>query len=315
MSGGSRPAPALAAASAVASVLVSVVFVLVVSGRLVRGHSATAADLGVPIVVAVGATVLEAAAVACFALGIRGARPGWRALGGALAVVAMLGAVAVQVRNEDGSPTVRLLPLAVIALALLALAPLAREGRAGVSARLVRTVFRAHVRLYRASGGRVGHRLVGVPTLVLTTTGRSTGRERHAALVYVEVDEPAEAWAVVASDGGSPADPAWFRNLLAQPRATVRVGRRRVAVLARPVTDPTERARLWRRLDAVNRGRFSAYQERTDRRIPLVVLDARAGRATDSVGGLRGEAGEDGGVGGVGEDLPDRDQDRRPDVP
>jgi deazaflavin-dependent oxidoreductase (nitroreductase family) len=107
---------------------------------------------------------------------------------------------------------------------------------------LLRRLSGAHTSLYRATNGLVGHRLPGLPPmLLLDHVGAKSGALRTTPLLYVD---DGEALVIVASKGGYPAHPAWFHNLLANPETTVQVGSRRLAVRAR-VADPTERARLW----------------------------------------------------------------------
>jgi deazaflavin-dependent oxidoreductase (nitroreductase family) len=156
-----------------------------------------------------------------------------------------------------------------------------RPGRIGLAAtRALRLAypfqavfFRAHEQVYGASGGRVGPGLLGRPCLVLTTTGRSTGTARRAVLIYARDDGSAEErFVLAASNAGADRTPAWFRNLQADPRATVDVGRRTLAVLGRVAT-ADERERLWPLMDAVNPGQYSRYQAISGREIPLVILE------------------------------------------
>ena len=107
---------------------------------------------------------------------------------------------------------------------------------------LLRRLSGAHTSLYRATNGLVGHRIPGLPPmLLLDHVGAKSGALRTTPLLYVD---DGEALVIVASKGGYPAHPAWFHNLLANPETTVQVGSRRLAVRAR-VADPTEQARLW----------------------------------------------------------------------
>ncbi len=122
--------------------------------------------------------------------------------------------------------------------------------------------------VYRASGGRLMGRMGEAPILLLTTVGRTTGRPRTAPLLYLE---DGENLVVVASYGGRPEHPAWFRNLEAQPDVEVEIGRRRSRRRARVATDE-ERDRLWPRLVQMF-PQYARYQERTTRRIPVVVLE------------------------------------------
>jgi len=106
--------------------------------------------------------------------------------------------------------------------------------------------------------------------LLLNHVGAKSGETRTTPLVYVR---DGENLVLVASKGGNPKNPAWFHNLRANPDATVQVGPERWAVRAR-VADPDERARLWPKAVATYSG-YRGYQERTDRQIPLVVLEPR----------------------------------------
>jgi F420H(2)-dependent quinone reductase len=137
---------------------------------------------------------------------------------------------------------------------------------------LLHRLMGAHAQVYRATGGIVGHKFPGgPPMLLLDHVGAKSGTQRTTPLVYVEDGRDV---VVVASKGGHPKHPAWYHNLLAHPETTVQIGRERRAVRAR-VAGPDERARLWPEAVATYGG-YSGYQERTDREIPLVVLEPRA---------------------------------------
>jgi deazaflavin-dependent oxidoreductase (nitroreductase family) len=123
----------------------------------------------------------------------------------------------------------------------------------------------------RLSGGRLGSKVFGIPSLWLTTVGRKSGEARTNALFYLE-DGPNKI--VVASNAGLDADPAWWLNLAATPEATVRVGRRVRPVRAREAA-PDERVRLWPRLVKLNPD-YARYQATTTRSIPVVILEPRA---------------------------------------
>ena len=107
--------------------------------------------------------------------------------------------------------------------------------------------------------------------LLLRTVGRRTRQPRTAALLCVR---DGDAHVVVASKGGSPHHPGWFHNLTAHPNVEIQVGRERIPVRAR-VAEGKERSRLWKRADKVNQGQYAAYQSRTSRVIPVVVLEPR----------------------------------------
>jgi deazaflavin-dependent oxidoreductase (nitroreductase family) len=130
-----------------------------------------------------------------------------------------------------------------------------------------------HQRLYERTGGRVAHRLIGVPSALLRTTGRRTGTSRTSALVYAR---DGADYLVVASNGGSDRPPGWLFNIEAKPDVELQVGRQRFAATARVVGggDP-EYPRLWEIVNANNHGRYRRYQARTTREIPVVVIAAK----------------------------------------
>ena len=131
---------------------------------------------------------------------------------------------------------------------------------------------RAHVAIYRATNGLLGHHIPGVPPiLLLDHVGAKSEERRTAALVYLE-DGPNVA--IIASKGGHPNHPAWFHNLMAHPDVTVQIGKQRRAVRAR-VASPEERSRLWPRAVKAWSG-YRSYQERTAREIPVIILEPRS---------------------------------------
>lgn len=131
---------------------------------------------------------------------------------------------------------------------------------------------RFHQAVYLRTDGRLGHRLIGVPSLVLRTTGRRSGQVRAAVLAYGE--DPA-GYVVVASNGGQDQPPAWLHNVAAEPAVGIQVGRLRTPGHARVVeADDPDYARLWTLVNQVNHGRYDAYQRLTTRPIALVVLMA-----------------------------------------
>ncbi len=132
---------------------------------------------------------------------------------------------------------------------------------------LIRALGRAHRSVVRASGGRVLGRLAGMPVLLLTTTGRQTGKPRTVPLTYLR---DGGDYVLVGSFGGSDRPPAWSLNLEQDPHATVRLGRTEVGVTAR-TADPDERARLWPIVTRTYAG-YARYQARTRRPIPVVLL-------------------------------------------
>jgi deazaflavin-dependent oxidoreductase (nitroreductase family) len=137
---------------------------------------------------------------------------------------------------------------------------------------LTRRVMGLHTAVYRASGGRIGHKLPGMPApmLLLEHVGAKSGTKRTSPLVY---GEDGDNLILVASKGGFPKNPAWFHNLKANPDTTVQVGTEKRPVRARVAT-AAERDRLWKLMVGVYSG-YDQYQQRTDRQIPLVVLEPR----------------------------------------
>jgi deazaflavin-dependent oxidoreductase (nitroreductase family) len=134
---------------------------------------------------------------------------------------------------------------------------------------LLRRVMKGHTTAYRLTGGVVGHRFPGLPPmLLLEHVGAKSGQRRTSPLAYTE---DGNQLVLVASKGGHPKNPAWFYNLKANPDAIVQVGSRRRTVHAR-VARPEERGRLWSRVVDTYSG-FAEYQERTEREIPLLVLE------------------------------------------
>ena len=128
-----------------------------------------------------------------------------------------------------------------------------------------------HVRRYRETAGEVGHIWRrGAKTLLLTTTGRKSGRPITSPLIY---EQDGDKYVIVASKGGAPVHPGWYRNLAKDPNVEVQVKDDVFKARARTASGD-ERERLWR-LAAQQWPDYDAYQRRTDREIPVVVL-ARA---------------------------------------
>ena len=132
---------------------------------------------------------------------------------------------------------------------------------------LMRFFIALNVWLYRWSGGRVMGTMRGAPILLLTTTGRKSGRRRTVPLLYLE---DRSAFVVVASFAGAPKHPAWYRNLEADPKVRVQVGSRLFEVEARRASTE-EKATLWPRLVGLY-PQYADYQKRTSREIPVVIL-------------------------------------------
>ena len=132
---------------------------------------------------------------------------------------------------------------------------------------LIRAMSRTHAGVYRASGGRLLGRVAGMPVLLLTTTGRESGKPRTAVLTYFR--DGADV-VVIGSFGGSDLPPAWWLNLQRDPRARVLIGRETLNVTARAAT-AEEHDRLWPLVTTTHPG-YARYQERTARPIPIVML-------------------------------------------
>jgi F420H(2)-dependent quinone reductase len=135
---------------------------------------------------------------------------------------------------------------------------------------LTSRVLQVHEQIYKRTDGRVGHRMIGVPTLLLRTTGRRSGATRTNGLVYAP---DGDDYLVVASNGGADKPPAWLHNLKANPDVEIQVGREREKGTARVVEpgDP-DYERLWKIVNENNRDRYYAYQKQTDRPIPVIAI-------------------------------------------
>jgi F420H(2)-dependent quinone reductase len=131
-------------------------------------------------------------------------------------------------------------------------------------------VLRIHEELYKRTDGRLGHHMLGVPTLLLRTTGRRSGATRTNSLVYAR---DGDEYLVVASNGGADRSPAWLHNLKADPDVEIQIGRNRLRGTARIIerTDP-DYERLWKLVNENNRDRYTAYQAKTTRPIPVVAV-------------------------------------------
>jgi deazaflavin-dependent oxidoreductase (nitroreductase family) len=127
-----------------------------------------------------------------------------------------------------------------------------------------------HRVLYRVSAGRIGGRLWDLPVVLLTTTGRTSGKQRTVPLCSLRDGDDV---VVIASYGGLDRPPAWWLNLEANPNAELLTGRAHRAVTARNAA-PDERARLWAEVTARAPG-YLAYERRTSREIPVVILQPR----------------------------------------
>ncbi len=139
-----------------------------------------------------------------------------------------------------------------------------------MQSRLQDGFLRMHQAVYERTGGRIGHRLVGVPTLLLRTTGRRTGKVRTSALTYVR---DGADYVLVASNAGLPRPPGWLLNITASPEVELQVARRRAAGRARVVEAANpDYPCLWRLANENNHHRYEGYQARTDRPISIVLV-------------------------------------------
>lgn len=135
---------------------------------------------------------------------------------------------------------------------------------AGKSFKFISSIHRV---LYRLTGARLGSRFLGVPILLLTVTGRKTGRQRTTPLMYFN---DAEDLLIVASKGGHPSHPEWYLNLVANPDVMVQVGREKIQMRSFTANDD-ERSRLWPQVVKGYNG-YGEYQSKTTRKIPVVIL-------------------------------------------
>ena len=131
-------------------------------------------------------------------------------------------------------------------------------------------VFRIHDAVYQKTNGWIGPRTLGVPSLLLHTVGAKTGTARTTSLSYAR---DGGNYLIVASKGGYPKAPGWYHNLKANPNVEINVGPKRFDVTAKPVLpDDPDYARLWQIVNKNNSNRYVAYQKKTSRPIPVVIL-------------------------------------------
>jgi deazaflavin-dependent oxidoreductase (nitroreductase family) len=127
-----------------------------------------------------------------------------------------------------------------------------------------------HVRQYEATDGKVGHTWNGTSVLILHTSGRKSGQTRKNPLIY---GRSGDDYLIVASKGGAPDHPGWYKNLLARPEATIQVWGELIPVIARTAS-ADEKRRLWPIMTA-EWPDYDSYQQKTTRDIPLVILQRR----------------------------------------
>jgi len=128
----------------------------------------------------------------------------------------------------------------------------------------------AHVESYRETGGEYGHLWRGAPTLLLTTKGAKSGKERTMALIY---GRSGDDYLLVASNGGATDHPQWFKNLTKDPEVELQVRDEVFPARARVATDD-EKPAMWQEMTS-HWPAYDRYQEKTDRPIPVVVLERR----------------------------------------
>jgi deazaflavin-dependent oxidoreductase (nitroreductase family) len=126
---------------------------------------------------------------------------------------------------------------------------------------------KTHLLIHRLSRGRLLGRVAGMPVLLLTTTGRWTGKPRTTPLTYFR---DGANLVVIASNGGADSPPDWSLNLQQNPRAVVKVGKDELTVQARTAS-PEKRERLWPGITATY-PRYARYQKKTAREIPVLIL-------------------------------------------
>lgn len=127
-----------------------------------------------------------------------------------------------------------------------------------------------HVRAYQATDGEQGYHWRGTTILLLTSTGRTSGERRTTPLIF---RADGDRWVVIGSKGGAPDHPDWYKNLAADPDATIQVKGERIPVHAGTATG-SERTRLWQLMAEVWPP-YDEYQQRTEREIPVVVFERR----------------------------------------
>jgi F420H(2)-dependent quinone reductase len=135
---------------------------------------------------------------------------------------------------------------------------------------MAKAFMRLLVWLYRRSGGRIGGTMFGMPVLLLTTTGRRSGKPWSNPLGY---QRDGDGYVIVASNAGADKHPGWWLNLRKTPEATIQIGRDVVPVTATRVSGP-ERERLFALIVAVYKG-YATYETKTTRKIPVIRLAPR----------------------------------------
>lgn len=132
---------------------------------------------------------------------------------------------------------------------------------------IARAATGSHVFLYRLTGGALGGRLLNAPVMLVTTTGRKTGKQHTTPLVYLP---DGDRFLVIASNGGQGKLPNWWLNMRASKHASIEIGRRHLQVSAQEA-DPAERQQLWPGIVTAVPA-YGAYQRRMSYPIPVVIL-------------------------------------------
>jgi deazaflavin-dependent oxidoreductase (nitroreductase family) len=125
-----------------------------------------------------------------------------------------------------------------------------------------------HIRAYIETDGREGHLYQGWTTLLLTTRGRKSGKPRRTALIYAQ---DGDRYVLVGSNGGSPRHPAWYLNVVEHPEVAVQVGADKFIARARTATSE-EKPALWEQAASAF-PLYNTYQAKTDREIPVVIIE------------------------------------------
>lgn len=132
-------------------------------------------------------------------------------------------------------------------------------------------MLRLHDTVYQKTEGRIGHQIPGMPnSLLLHTIGAKTGQQRTTTLTYAR---DGDSYLVVASHGGSDKYPGWYHNLRKHPDCEINVGPKRFRVTARKISSgDSDYPRLWELVNKNNGNRYTGYQKRTSRQIPIFAL-------------------------------------------
>ena len=126
-----------------------------------------------------------------------------------------------------------------------------------------------HNYVYIYSKGRVGKTISGRPCLILFSKGAKTGLERKNVLVFLR---ESNSFCIVASNGGRERNPSWYHNLKANPDCEIQIGKEKFKGKATQIHDE-EYDEWWNKMDILNKGGYSSYQKRTERKIPLILLN------------------------------------------